>query len=130
MPLGAGFPLVVADFGLSAPSSRSVPDAAWIRLARAVEAQGASLLLLTPYRLSGIAADAVLTADAARPLWQGAGLTPRLLTGISSRLTLQKLARVTPATTRPLNLSVPHRLLPLPPGESRGEGKPEADTRA
>jgi hypothetical protein len=127
MLLNAGFPLVVADFGLSAGGARFVPDAAWIRLARAVEAQGSSLLLLTPYRLSGIAADAVLATASSRPLWQGAGKTPRLLTGLSSRLTLQKLARATPNTSQSLSLSVPARLLPLllplPAGEGRGEGK-------
>ena len=120
MLLGAGFPLVVADLGLSASGSRYVPDAAWIRLARAVEARGASLLLLTPYRVSGIAADAVLTADASRPLWQGTGKTPRLLTGTSSRLTLQKLARLTPGIFQSLSLSVLNRLPPLPAGGARG----------
>jgi hypothetical protein len=120
MLLAAGFPLVVADLGLSARGARFVPDAAWIRLARASQAQGASLFLLTPYRMSGIAADAVVTADAARPLWRGSGKSPRLVTGLSSRLTLQKLARLTPATTQSLHLSVQE--LPLPPGEGRGEG--------
>jgi hypothetical protein len=115
MLLAAGFPLVVADFGLSARGARFVPDAAWIRLARAVEAQGSSLLLLTPYRMSGIAPDAVLTADASHPLWQGTGRTPRLLTGLTSRLTLQKNARLAPNQSREL------RLL-LPPGEGRDEG--------
>ena len=102
-----------------------MPDAAWIRLARAVEAQGSSLLLLTPYRLSGIAADAVLATAASHPLWQGTGKTPRLLTGLSSRLTLQKLARLTPATSQELRLSVQDSfplLPPLPTGEGRGEG--------
>ena len=125
MLLNAGFPLVVADFGLSAGGARFVPDAAWIRLARAVEAQGSSLLLLTPYRLSGIAADAVLATAASHPLWQGTGKSPRLLTGLSSRLTLQKLARETPGTARELRLSVQDSfplLPPLPPGEGRGEG--------
>jgi hypothetical protein len=119
MLLAAGFPLVAVDLGLSPRGGRYVPDAAWIRLARAVEAQGSSLLLLAPYRLSGIAADAVVTADAPRPLWRGAGAAPRLLTGLSSRLTLQKLARTAPGTTSLLSL----RLLPLPPGEGRGEGR-------
>jgi hypothetical protein len=124
MLLAAGFPLVVADFGLSARGARFVPDAAWIRLARAVEAQGSSLLILTPYRMSGIAPDAVLTADASHPLWQGAGRTPRLLTGLSSRLTLQKNARVTSGQTREIRLSI---FPPLPPGEGRGEGAPIAN---
>ena len=108
--LGAGFPLVAADLGLSPRGARYVPDAAWIRLARAAQAQDSSLLLLTPYRLSGIAADAVVTADAATPRWQGTGKTPRLLTSLDSRLTLQKLARTAPGTTAPLSLS----LHPLP----------------
>ncbi len=114
MLLAAGFPLIVADFGLSARGGRFVPDAAWIRLARASQAQDSSLLLLTPYRMSGIAAEAVVTADTARPFWQGAGRAPRLLTGTSSRLTLQKLARVTPGNFQSLRLSVPGSL-PFPP---------------
>jgi hypothetical protein len=124
MLLAAGFPLVVADLGLSARGGRFVPDAAWIRLARASQAQGASLLLLTPDRMSGIAADAVLTADAPHPLWRGSGKSPRLLTGLSSRLTLQKLARAAPATTSSLSLTLLH----LPPGEGRGESAKNADS--
>ncbi|HSP93278.1 MAG TPA: hypothetical protein VLU06_01910 [Thermoanaerobaculia bacterium] len=122
MLLAAGFPLVVADLGLSARGGRFIPDAAWIRLARASQAQGASLLLLTPGRMSGIAAEAVLTADAPRPHWRGSGKSPRLLAGLSSRLTLQKLARAAPATTQPLRLSL------QPPGEGRGEGATNADS--
>ena len=118
MLLAAGFPLVVADLGLSPRGTRYVPDAAWLRLARAAQAQNASLLLLTPWRMSGIAADAVLTADSSRPRWQGTGKSPRLLTTLDSRLTLQKLARTTPGLTTSLSLS----LLPLPAGEGRGEG--------
>jgi hypothetical protein len=110
MLLAAGFPLVVADLGLSPRGGRYVPDAAWLRVARAAQAQNSSVLLLTPYRMSGIAADAVLTAGSSRPRWQGAGKTPRLLTTLDSRLTLQKLARTTPGTTAPLSLP----LLPLP----------------
>jgi hypothetical protein len=111
MLLAAGFPLVAVDLGLSPRGGRYVTDAAWIRLARAAQAQGSSLLLLTPYRLSGIAADAVVTADFACPRWQGTGKTPRLLTSLDSRLTLQKLARTAPGTTSFLSLS----FLPLPP---------------
>jgi hypothetical protein len=119
MLLAAGFPLVVADLGLSPRGTRYVPDAAWLRLARAAQAQSAALLLLTPWRMSGIAADAVLTSDSARPRWQGTGKSPRLLTTLDSRLTLQKLARTTPGITTSLSLS----LLPLPAGEGRGEGR-------
>jgi hypothetical protein len=110
MLLAAGFPLVVADLGLSPRGARYVPDAAWLRLARAAAAQGSVLLLLTPCRMSGIAADAVLTAESVRPRWQGAGETPRLLNGLGSRLTLQKLARQSPGTAASLSLT----LFPLP----------------
>jgi hypothetical protein len=56
--------------------------------------------------MSGIAADAVLTTDSSRSRWQGTGKTPRLLTTLDSRLTLQKLARTTPGMTTVLSLSV------------------------
>ncbi|HSS44519.1 MAG TPA: hypothetical protein VLO07_04175, partial [Thermoanaerobaculia bacterium] len=64
----------------------------------------AALLLLTPYRLSGIVAEAVLSAEGARPIWQGSGRTPRLLAGISSRLTLEKYGRATPGHSETLSL--------------------------
>jgi recA bacterial DNA recombination protein len=106
MLLAAGFPLVVADLGLSPRGARYVPDAAWLRLARAAQAQSSALLLLTPWRMSGIAADAVLTSDSSRPRWQGIGKTPRLLTTLNSRLTLQKLARTAPGLVAPISFSV------------------------
>lgn len=105
--LGTGFPLVVADLGLFPRGARYLPDAVWVRLARAAESRAAALLLLTPWRVSGIAAEAVLTAEHARPLWHGAGKTSPLLTGISSKLTLQKYGRLTPGNSRLLHLSVP-----------------------
>ena len=120
MLLAAGFPLVVADFGVSPRGARYMPDAAWLRLARAAQAQRSALLLLTPWRMSGIAADAVLTSDSSRPRWQGTGKTPRLLTALDSRLTLQKLARTAPGTSARLSLA----LLPLPAGEGGSEGRP------
>ncbi|MGH9368999.1 MAG: hypothetical protein ACRD3M_15145 [Thermoanaerobaculia bacterium] len=111
MLIAAGFPLVVADLGL-APRMRYVPDAAWVRLARAAQARGAALLLSTPWRSSGIAADAVVSAAGARPLWRGSGRAPRLLAGISSRLTLEKFGRVTPNQSEPFSLSVSEAVSP------------------
>jgi recA bacterial DNA recombination protein len=93
MLLSAGFPLVVLDLGLAPVRGRFVPDAAWVRLERAARSRHAALLLLAPYRVSGIAADTVLAADTARASWRGMGRAPRLLCGVSSRLTLQKDAR-------------------------------------
>ncbi len=106
MLLAAGFPLVVADLGLAPRHARFVPDAAWLRLTRSAQARGAALLLLTPYRLSGIAAEAVLSTQGARPIWQGSGRAPRLLAGLSSHLTLEKHLRVRPGLMAPLSLSV------------------------
>jgi|SRR5262245_19348242 len=104
MLLAAGFPLVVADLGLS-PRTRWVPDAAWVRLARSAAAQDATLLLTTPWRASGIAADAVVSAGGACAIWQGSGRTPRLLAGLTSRLTLEKYGRSTPGVSGKLSLA-------------------------
>jgi hypothetical protein len=90
MLLFAGFPLVVLDLGLPPVRGRSLPDAAWVRLTRAARDRRAALLLLSPYRVSGIAAGAAVAADSARPAWRGTGKSPRLLEGIGSRLILQK----------------------------------------
>ena len=114
MLLATGFPLVVVDLGLppvrggcrrpadgvsysycrgSAVGGRTVPDAAWVRLERAARSRGAALLLLAPYRVSGIAAGAVVSAGAARAAWRGSGRAPRLLDGLSASLALEKDAR-------------------------------------
>src|SRR6266851_9481109 len=103
--LATGFALVVADLGLFPRGARYLPDAVWVRVARAAQSRGASLLLLTPWRVSGIAADAVVSAERAHPLWHGAGKTPPLLTGISSKLILQKYGRLTPGNSKSLHLS-------------------------
>ncbi len=86
MLLAAGFPLVVVDLGLAPVRGRFVPDAAWVRLARAARSRGTALFLLAPYRTSGIAAETVLAADSARAIWKGSGCAPRLLSGITVRL--------------------------------------------
>jgi hypothetical protein len=90
MLLATGFPLVVVDLGLPPVRGRSVPDAAWVRLTRAARDRRAALLVLAPYRVSGVAAEAVVSADLARADWSGAGRSPRLLEGVNSKLTLQK----------------------------------------
>jgi RecA DNA recombination protein len=104
MLLATGFRLVVADMGLAPRGGRFVPDAAWVRLSRAVAAQESTLLLLTPYRMSGVAADAVVAAHAARSAWEGSAGGPRLLSGIAGRLTLEKLGRETLGRSAPLLL--------------------------
>lgn len=88
--LAAGFPLVVLDLGLPPIPGGRGAAAAWLRLARAADAQENSLFVTAPYRVSGTAASAVLRARRARPLWNGHGTSPRLLTGMHSHLEVEK----------------------------------------
>src|SRR5262249_3969797 len=114
MLLATGFPLVVADLGLAPVRGRFVPHAARVRLERAARAHGAALLLLAPYRISGVAAGAVLAADSSRAVWIGGersnanacGSSPRLLAGLASRLTLQKDQRARSGVAETLRLSL------------------------
>jgi hypothetical protein len=107
MLLSAGFPLVVADFGLSPRGARYLPDAAWVRLARAAKARGSALLLATPWRLAGVAAQVAVAAVHTRAVWQGSGRVPRLLAGLSARLTLERDARAGSGLAEPLTLRAP-----------------------
>lgn len=90
MILASGFPLVVLD--LADRSASRLPDVAWIRLARAAKAHKGILLLLGPdgpAPISGWAAQSLLIAGPARPVWLGSGAAPKLLAGLSVRLTLR-----------------------------------------
>ena len=123
MLLATGFPIVVVDLGLARVRGGYVPDAAWVRLERAARSHGAALLLLAPYRISGVAAEAVVAADSARGIWNGRGSSPRLLAGLASRLTLQKDARARSGASEPLHLSIGDVPLshPSPPHGGRGD---------
>ena len=90
MIAATGFHLIVLDAGLHPLRGRRVPDASWVRLARSAEAHGAALLVSTPYALTGTASEAVVVAQRARPKWIGRGKSPRLLTGITTELRLEK----------------------------------------
>ncbi len=107
MLLATGFPIVVVDLGLAPVRGSYVPDAAWVRLERAARSHGAALLLLAPYRVSGVAAEAVVAADSARGIWTGRGPSPRLLAGLASRLTLQKDARARSGVSEGMRLTSP-----------------------
>ena len=87
--LATGFPLVVLDLGSPPVPGGRGAQAVWLRLARATLDRGAALLVASPYRASGTAA-AVLAAGRGRPVWRGRDRAPRLLTGLRSRLTLEK----------------------------------------
>lgn len=94
--LGAGFPLVVVDLGYPpVPGGRGsrqsqVSDAAWLRLQRAAASQRAALLVSSPYRVSGIAAAAVVRARARRAAWRGRERAPRLLAATEAELRLER----------------------------------------
>ncbi len=90
MLLATGFPLVVLDLGSPPVPGGRGPQAVWLRLARAALDRNAALLVASPYRASGAAAAVVLAANHARPIWNGRGRAPRLLTGLRSQLKLEK----------------------------------------
>ena len=90
MLLATGFPLVALDLGTPPVPGGRGPQAVWLRLARAALDRRAALLVASPYRASGAAAAVVLAAGRSRPLWDGRHHAPRLLTGLRSRLTLEK----------------------------------------
>ncbi|MEM7352504.1 MAG: hypothetical protein AAF657_17015 [Acidobacteriota bacterium] len=91
--LDSGMPLVVIDLGMPPlPGGRGV-EAAWLRLARSARARDIALLISSPYRVSGTAAQAVLEARRPRATWLGRGSSPRLLHGVDTQLELVKSRR-------------------------------------
>ena len=89
--LDAGFALVVLDLG-EAPAARRAPQAAWLRLARAARAQHSVMLVVSAAPLCGTAADAQLSAQKVRTLWDRKG--PPLLSGIASSLSVRNRRRL------------------------------------
>ncbi len=88
--LATGFALVVLDLGLSRVSRRRFDDAVWLRLARRARFHETALLVLSPYRVTGTAAHAVLSAGSARAAWDAARMAQPLLTGLEARVSLDK----------------------------------------
>jgi len=88
--IATGFQLVAVDAGLP-PLRGRVPDAAWVRLARAAEAHGTALLVSAPYPLTGTTSEAMLRAEPSRGQWRGP-----LLTGVDLALRLEKHRRKRP----------------------------------
>ncbi len=88
--LATGMPLVAIELGMPPLRGGRGVEAAWLRLARSARAHRVALLVASPYRVSGTAAQVVLKAQEVQALWQGRGGAPRLLRGISSRLALVK----------------------------------------
>jgi hypothetical protein len=102
-----GFQLVVLDVGLHPIRGRRVPDAAWVRLARTAEAQGAAMLISTPYPLTGTASEAVVITERSRAKWLGKGNAPRVLAGAATHLRLEKHRHMKAGSQTTLALYVP-----------------------
>lgn len=107
MLLASGFPLVVMELGNPPLRGGRGGEAAWLRLARAARAQGAVLLVSSPYRVSGTAAAVVLQAQRGRATWQGAGSAPRLLSGLRSQLSIEKHRGHRPGQRHGIDLITP-----------------------
>jgi hypothetical protein len=89
--LNGGFPLVILELGSPPVAGGRGAEASWLRLARAAASHRGALLVSSPYRVSGTAAAVVVKADRGRSVWSGHGRSPRLLAGLSARLSLEKL---------------------------------------
>lgn len=88
--LDGGFPLIVFDLGTPPiPGGRGI-ESFWLRLARKLEPLASTLLVASPYRVTGTAAHRVLEAQDRRAVWQGRGESPRWLDGIDGGLRLVK----------------------------------------
>jgi len=111
--LDGGFTLVVLDAGAPPVAGGRGPESAWLRLTRTAATRDATLLVSSPYRMSGTAATSVLSARRGRALWLGAGRAPRLLAGLRPRLTVEKLTGRPAGRSAPLDpLSTAERIAP------------------
>lgn len=88
--LDAALPLVVLDLGIPPVPGGRGAEAFWLRLGRAARDHRVALLVSSPYRVSGTAADAVVETRDRRGCWHGRGREPRLLGGLESLLALLK----------------------------------------
>lgn len=101
-----GISLIVIDAGVP-PIRGRVADASWIRLARAAEARGTTLLVASPYPMTRTASEAVLSASRARTKWLGRGQSPRLLEAITVEVELQRHRRLRPGAKTKLTFVAP-----------------------
>jgi hypothetical protein len=103
MLVATGFQLVVVDAGLP-PLRGRVPDAAWVRLARAAEAHGSALVVSAPYPLTGTTSVAMLRAEQVRGRWSGG-----LLIGVETTMRLEKHRHKRPGEHARLRFEVAER---------------------
>lgn len=126
MVLGAGFPLVVVDLGAPPLRGGRGQEAAWLRLARAAQAQGSALLVVSPYRVSGTAAAVVLKAARIRAAWRGGHGAPWLLAGTASQLEVEKQRGGLQGQTDTFDLAAPGSPKPAaaPPAPAKTRSEP------
>ena len=125
--LSAGVPVVVLDLGLATSKislwKRARHEFAFLRLARTAGGHGAALLVLSPFHVTGPAAEAVLAAGGTRTGWSrslsGGRAALPLLLGLSSRLSLEKLRGRRPGAAEGLALRAPGALSPASTHASR-----------
>ncbi len=120
--LAAGFPLVAMEAGLP-PLPDRVPTATWLRLARLARDRGATLLLSSPYRLSGPAAGVVLRFHGVRGIWRGRFL--RVLAGLESSVTVERHRGGAPAHGATHRWPLPDAVLADPAAAPPGTAVPE-----
>lgn len=121
MLLTSGFALVVVDLGHPPLCGGRGAEAAWLRLARTARAQGAALLVASPYRVSGTAAAAVLKAGRVEARWSGSVQVPAVLERLAVRLDLEKRRGALPGQSEAFQLSAS----PLPePAPRRPAARP------
>lgn len=84
-----GFPFVALDLGASDVASTG-KQAAWLRLARTARARRTALLVVTPRRASGTAADRVIEMRSEDALWDRSRRGVPLLRGIHAELVRAK----------------------------------------
>lgn len=128
--LTGGFPLVVLDLGTPPVPGGRGAEASWLRLARAARDHRAALLVSSPYRSSGTAAGAVVELRSGRGRWLGRSGAPRLLGGLRSRLSLEKLRGHAPHEGTSFELRLQDEALYESSGQALREGPERGRSRS
>ena len=127
MLIASGFALVALDLGMPPVRGGRGVEAAWLRLARAAKAHGTVLLVGSPYRASGTAANIVLKAVRGRATWRGGAGAPWLLDGVASRIEIEKHRGRLSGQSEDLPLIAPGSVVPAapaPPAKAAPEAAP------
>ena len=88
--VGAGFPIVAIDLGVPPVPGGRGSESSWVRLARTIAEHRTTLIVTTPYRVSGSAASTVLRIADRASSWSGRGRAPRLLEQVRASIEIEK----------------------------------------